>query len=76
MEGLRILDEVEIKFPGKNVYSWNLFERVTNDVFTQQSHPVIHQAHLAPPERLPPECDTTRPIHCHENPLQPQIIPE
>jgi len=26
IEALRTLDEFEIEFPGKNVYSWNLFE--------------------------------------------------
>ena len=26
MEVLRTLDELEIEFPGRDVYSWNLFE--------------------------------------------------
>ena len=79
-EALRTLDELEIEFPGKNIYSWNLFERVTKyDFFAQQRRSIIHQSHLAPlnnshPE---PECETTSPIQpVMTTTSSRQIIPE
>ena len=77
-EALRTLDELEIEFPGKNIYSWNLFERVTKyDFFTQQRRSIIHQSHLANDSHPAPECETMSPIHpVITTPSSRQIIPE
>jgi len=73
-EALRTLDKLEIEFPGKNIYSWNSFERPTNyDFFTQQRRSIIHQPHLAAlnDSHTVPVQDHAPYTICHDNPLQP-----
>ena len=79
MEVLRTLDELEIEFPG-GTFIVGIYSRITNyDFFTQQRRLIMHKSHLVPPERLSPRTkmrDHAAYILCHENPLQPQTMPE